>query len=113
MLTAQLEQYRQRVPVLEARLATFDGRPNDLTRIEGIGPKIAEILKQHGIASFAQLAETSVEALREILALAGDRFRLSDPATWSEQAQLAAQGDWDALRELQDRLRGGRRSPGR
>ena len=108
-LSVELEQYRQRVPVLEARLAAFGGRPNDLTRIEGIGPKIAEILKQHGITSFAQLAEIGTGTLREMLSAAGDRFRLSDPTTWAEQAQLAAQGDWDALSELQNRLRGGRR----
>ncbi|RMF48767.1 MAG: 50S ribosomal protein L27, partial [Anaerolineae bacterium] len=62
---------------------------------------------EHGILTFAQLAETPVETLQAILDEAN--FRLGDPGTWAEQAALAARGEWDALQTLQDSLKGGRR----
>ena len=79
-----------------------------LAKIEGIGPKIAEILTSNGIATFAQLAETEVDKLKEILEAAGARFKSHDPTTWPKQAALAAADKWDELKELQDRLDGGR-----
>ena len=79
-----------------------------LAKIEGIGPKIAEILTSNGIATFAQLAEAEVDRLKEILEAAGSRFKSHDPTTWPKQAALAAADKWDELKELQDRLDGGR-----
>lgn len=84
------------------------GRSKGLEVIEGIGPKIAALLAEHGITDLATLAEAPVERLREILSAGGRRFRLADPATWPEQATLAASGLWDALTELQSRLKAGR-----
>ncbi|MBP8726468.1 MAG: Polyribonucleotide nucleotidyltransferase [Saprospiraceae bacterium] len=81
---------------------------DDLKKIEGIGPKIAELLAADGIASFDALAATSQEKLHEILVKAGSRFKMHDPSTWPQQAALAASGDWDALRKLQESLKGGR-----
>ena len=81
--------------------------PDDLTRIEGIGPKISSLLLAAGIATFAQLAETDVSRLEQIVREAG--IRLADPTTWPEQAGLAAAGRWDELEALQDELQGGRR----
>ncbi len=83
--------------------------PEDLKLIEGIGPKIEQLLYEAGIQTYAQLAATEPERLREILRNAGPRFRLADPATWPEQAKLAAEGKWDELRALQASLKGGRR----
>ena len=83
-------------------------KPDDLTVIEGIGPKISRILQEAGITTFAQLAETDVERLRSILAAAGLRY-LADPASWPEQARLAAAGDRAGLQALQASLKGGRR----
>lgn len=82
--------------------------PDDLVLIEGIGPKIAEILNVAGINSFAELAATSPERLGAILQAAGPRYRLADPGSWPEQARLAAAGAWDQLQVLQDRLSAGR-----
>ncbi len=79
----------------------------DLSIIEGIGPKISRILNLHGISTFAQLADTRTERLLDILQK--ERLRMADPTTWSEQARLAANGDWDELDTLQDGLKGGRR----
>jgi predicted flap endonuclease-1-like 5' DNA nuclease len=84
-------------------------RPQDLERVEGIGPKIAALLVEHGIKDLSDLAAAPVERLREILGGAGRRFRLADPDSWPEQAALGAAGLWDALAELQGRLRAGRR----
>ena len=80
---------------------------DDLTKIEGIGPKIAEHLNAAGIASFAQLAATSPDQLKSILDSVGG-FAAHDPATWPDQAQMAANGEWDKLSEWQDVLDGGR-----
>lgn len=82
--------------------------PDDLTRIEGIGPKISGLLQAAGITTFAQLAATDVSRLKQILAEA-DLAALANPTTWPEQAGLAAAGKWDALETLQDELKGGRR----
>jgi predicted flap endonuclease-1-like 5' DNA nuclease len=81
--------------------------PDDLQRIEGIGPKISGLLQENGISTFGQLAETDVDRLEQILDEAG-LGRLADPGTWPEQASLAAAGDWAALEALQDQLLGGR-----
>ena len=93
----------------EIALSEEPSAPDDLRKIEGIGPKISQILNAAGIYTFSQLANANVETLREILENAGSRFRLANPETWAEQAQLAAKGDWDALEALQDSLKGGRR----
>lgn len=81
--------------------------PDDLARIEGIGPKISGILQAAGITTFAQLAATDVSWVTHILQEAG--IRLADPTTWAEQARLAAADDWEGLEALQKQLKGGRR----
>jgi large subunit ribosomal protein L15 len=81
---------------------------DDLKKIEGIGPKIAELLVDAGIGTFAKLSETSADDIANILAEAGSRYASHNPTTWPEQAGLAAAGKWDELNELQDRLKGGR-----
>ena len=82
--------------------------PDDLRKIEGVGPMISDILNENGIYTFAQLAGTDVDDLRAILTHAGPRFRLANPTTWPQQAQLAAVGDWDGLLALQASLKHGR-----
>ena len=85
--------------------------PDDLKRIEGIGPKISSVLQEAGIMTFAQLAAATPEQLAGILESADPRLlRLADPATWPEQAVLAASGEWEALEALQGTLKGGRRN---
>ena len=82
--------------------------PDDLKRIEGIGPKISGVLQAASITTFAQLAATDVSLLRQILTEA-DLAALADPSTWPEQANLAAAGKWGELEALQGKLKGGRR----
>ncbi len=87
------------------------GEQDDLERIEGIGPKIASVLRDAGIGSFAQLAEADADGLEKILAEVDPRLaNLADTGTWPRQAKLAASGKWDALEKWQERLRGGRQS---
>jgi len=82
--------------------------PDNLKKIEGIGPKISEILNNAGIYTFTNLSQTPVDRLKVILAEAGNRYKLHNPQTWPQQAALAATGAWDDLKSLQDRLDGGR-----
>ena len=82
--------------------------PDDLKRIDGIGPKISALLQAAGIMTFAHLASTDVKRLKRIIAEAG-LTALADPTSWPEQAGLAATGQWDALEALQGGLKGGRR----
>lgn len=81
---------------------------DDLKKIEGVGPKIAEILSNAGLSTFAAVSQVSADKIREILAEAGNRYKSHDPTTWPKQAELAAAGKWDELKAWQDELDGGR-----
>ena len=91
-----------------ARSVTGSVKPDDLKKIEGIGPKIAELMANGGIPTFADMAAASPERLKEILTEAGSRYQMHDPTTWPDQAKLAAEGKWDELETLQDNLKGGK-----
>ena len=77
---------------------------DDLTLVEGVGPKIEEVLLAAGIDTHAKLAVTPVEELRRILDAAGPQFNRANPATWARQAALAVRSDWAELRRWQDEL---------
>jgi len=95
------------VPELKTESAP-SAKPDDLTRIEGIGPKYHDALAIGGIDTFAKLAAASEDDILAAVKAAGMRRNRSMP-TWAEQAALAAKGDWDGLAKLQDELAGGRR----
>jgi len=100
----ELEENRdQKLP----EVPPMDVKPDDLTIVEGIGPKINQVLQAAGIQSLSQLSGSEVTRLKEILTAAG--IRLADPTTWPEQARLAAVGDQETLKALQATLKGGRR----
>lgn len=80
---------------------------NDLTIVEGIGPKINELLHNAGIKTFAQLAVATVPQMRKILDDGGSRFRIANPSTWAQQAALAAENKWTELKKLQEKLSAG------
>lgn len=79
-------------------------RPDDLTFVDGIGPKIAGILKENGIDNMAKLADQLVDDLRAMLEQAGSRYRMHDPTSWPPQAALARDGQWDELKQLQESI---------
>lgn len=81
---------------------------DDLKLIEGVGPKIEGLLHDAGIRSWADLAGADVAQLQAILDAAGSSFKMHDPATWAKQAQLAVDGEWEALEAYQDALKGGK-----
>lgn len=83
---------------------------DDLTVIEGVGPKIAEVLTAAGLADFASVAAKSAEELKAILVAAGDQFNIAVTDTWPEQAKLAAEGKFDELKKWQDELDGGKKA---
>ncbi len=83
-------------------------QPDNLKRIEGIGPKIAEVLRNSGITTFSKLAAMTADDVKALLLAAGDRFSFQDPTTWPAQADMAAKGDWDNLKKWQDELKGGK-----
>ena len=104
------QRIRKWVPFVFGALDWMLGsKPDDLTKIEGIGPKISAILQAGGITTFARLSTVDVDRLRDLLEKAGPRYNLADPETWPMQAALAAAGRWGVLDALQEELHGGRR----
>ncbi len=81
---------------------------DDLTKVEGIGPKVKGIFNEEGIFTFADLAAKTPEELRAILVPKGGIYAGMTPDTWPKQAQLAAEGKWDELKKWQDELDGGK-----
>ena len=81
---------------------------DDLKLIEGIGPKIEEILNAAGITSYVHLAGVTSQQVADLLLAAGNQYAAHDPATWPNQAQMAAEGRWEELRAWQAELDGGR-----
>jgi predicted flap endonuclease-1-like 5' DNA nuclease len=97
------------IDVAAAKAAGFDMKgPDDLEIIEGIGPKIAQLMRQHGITTFVQLASASPVEISAILQKGGPDFRIANPGTWPEQAGHCVRNDWAGLKRLQDRLTAGR-----
>ncbi len=82
-----------------------EGDVDDLKVIEGIGPRMEEVLKAAGVTRYAALADLRPGRLQTIMREAGTR--MARPDTWPEQARLAADGEWQALKELQDSLKRG------
>lgn len=82
--------------------------PDDLTKVEGIGPMYAQLLIDAGVTTYAQLASMSQDDIEKHIKDAGKR-RPASVETWAEQAGFAAKGDWDGLEKLQATLDGGRR----
>ncbi len=88
--------------------ASADAKSEDLTKIEGVGPKAAEALTAAGLSTFALVSASTPEAIKEILTSAEGRLGSLDPTTWVDQAKLAAEGKWDELKKWQDEMDGGK-----
>ena len=97
------------IDVGAARAAGFNIKhDDDLTIIEGIGPKIDDLFHANGVVSFAQLARLSVAEMLEILERGGPHFQLANPGSWARQAALASENRWAELKRLQEDLIAGR-----
>ena len=111
-----LAMYKQQPAATKAKrrvapkktVAKKSSKSDDLTKIEGVGPKISEILASGGYSSFADIADADSDDLNKILKTAGPRYRVHDAGSWPKQAELARDGLWDRLEELQDTLKAGK-----
>lgn len=83
-------------------------QPDDLTVLEGIGPRISALLQEAGITTYRQLAETDTGRLEGLLLDAN--LRMADPGTWPEQARFLSEGRMQEFQELVESLKGGRRT---
>jgi predicted flap endonuclease-1-like 5' DNA nuclease len=112
-LQAEQEKCKTDIEGLKARIAQLEkakpDKVDDLKIVEGIGPKIEQVLNQAGIWTFNQLAKLNEGALRKVLTDADPSYKIHNPASWPQQCSLAEQGKWDELKKLQDELLGGRK----
>lgn len=117
--TAAPKAATKAAPVATASTSGFDAKAagaaygkkvtlDDLKIVEGIGPKIEEVFNAAGIQTWNDLATASVDKLKELLASAGSRYAMHDPSTWGEQAALARDGKFAELKDLQEKLDGGK-----
>lgn len=90
----------QAAQLAEQPLPALEG--DDLTLIEGIGPKYSALLRENGITTYEELANADEVRLANIVQAPG--WRNVRYADWKEQARLAALGDDEGLHALQDRL---------
>jgi small subunit ribosomal protein S1 len=109
-LKEQISEQKNEAPKKEekAKPKAAKTKGDDFKKIEGIGPKIAELLNNADINTFSDLATASLDKIQEVLDAAGSRYKMHDPTTWPDQAKLASEDKWDELKELQDNLKGGR-----
>lgn len=69
-----------------------EGAVDDLKDIKGIGPKLEELLHQHGVTRFDQIAawdEADKDRFAEVIGRMGGRIRSDD---WVGQARALAEG---------------------
>ena len=76
-------------------------QPTNLQIIEGIGPKLEQILKSNGINDWKGLSSKSTGELKVILEGFGGKLAMIDCSSWPKQAFLAMNRDWDKLIKLQ------------
>lgn len=78
---------------------------DDLTKLAGIGPKVAERLQQMGVSTYDELAKKDLNEVLTNLSLAGVRINKAASQTWTKQAALAAKQDWSALDDIKTALK--------
>ncbi len=83
-------------------------KKDNLTKIEGVGPKIASVLADNKINTFADLARYESQVVQKILD--ENKLHRHNAGTWPEQAALARDEKWTELTSLQKKLRGGRKN---
>ena len=84
---------------------------NDLKIVEGIGPKISDILVRRGISTWKALSEADPMIIKDyLLQDGGEQYRIHIPDTWPYQSKLAHEGRWEELKALQDNLIGGKKA---
>jgi len=107
-LTITKTELEQEITIDQKTADEPAAEPEDLKVIEGLGPKSAQALQAVGIHTFSALAGMSSDEIHGVLKAAN--VRVPFPETWPEQAALAAAGKWKALKNLQSKLTGGRKT---
>lgn len=99
------------IDIQAAKLAGFTAikGADDLEILQGIEPKIAELLRNHGIYTFAELARATPAQIQSIVGRAESCGQYASPETWLAQAELASRNLWLPLKLLQSSLAVGRR----
>ncbi|RJE85284.1 hypothetical protein [Paracoccus onubensis] len=72
--------------------AKDEAAKDDLKEIKGVGPKLEDLLSQHGVTRFAQIAEwgdAEIDHFAELIGRMGSRIRSDD---WVGQARILAAG---------------------
>jgi predicted flap endonuclease-1-like 5' DNA nuclease len=101
--SAAASRERLRKPAVEKPRERTLVHPDDLTQLWGLGDKGERVLNAAGIKLFEQLAALSPSELERLIDATD--FRAHHPETWPEQARLAVQGDWEAIRRYKDGTR--------
>jgi small subunit ribosomal protein S2 len=102
------EKVKEEAPKKEAKKKEAKAtKGDDLTKIEGVGPKAAEALTNAGLATFAKVAKAKADKMKEILTEASSRLAHLDTTSWPKQAKMAADNKWDELKAWQDSVKGG------
>lgn len=85
-------------------------KEDNLQVVEGVGPKMNKFLNGHGIVTWANLASKNAKEIKGLLDKEGNKYRIIDPTTWTDQAALARDGKWEELIVLQKQLDTGRKN---
>jgi len=101
--TAKSEKDTSKKLVKKVAKKTWD----DFTKLSGIGPSISAKLNELGISTYQKLSEMDDDILRDMLEGAGARMNNNKEVmhTWNEQAALAAMGDFEGLKKLQESIK--------
>ncbi|OQX11452.1 MAG: hypothetical protein BWK73_17715 [Thiothrix lacustris] len=91
-------------PAVETAI-TDNTNSDDLTKLSGIGPKLAEAMQANGIKRYAELAALTTDDLNVKLAASGIRYSKVFAESWAEQAKLAAASQWNELKTYQQTLK--------
>jgi small subunit ribosomal protein S2 len=105
-ITVLSQAQEQEITSYKSRMLAMQ---DDLGHLKGIGPKVSSILRAAGVNTFAKLAATDLNRINELLMAANPTLlRLIDASTWSKQAKLAADGEWEELKRFQKEIKSDR-----
>jgi small subunit ribosomal protein S2 len=105
--TVEIEAIEKEVKKEKVAPTKVKSKSDDLTKIEGVGPKAAEALTNAGMGTYSDLAKGDADKIKEVLTEASSRMAHLDTTSWPKQAQMAADGKWDELKVWQDNTNGG------
>ncbi len=80
----EVAESAEELPLKAHQPIKVQAEPDDLTQINGIGPVMSKHLNDAGIFTFAKLASSTIEKLRESL---GESARLANLEMWIKEAR--------------------------